>query len=98
MDKHFYDEVVPIAGAEGMKWTKELARKEGIFAGISGGATFAVARQIAERAPAGSVILCMLPDTGERYLSTPLFEGIEAEMDEEELALSLSTPGFQFAA
>jgi cysteine synthase A len=57
-----------------------------------------VARQVAERAPAGSVILCMLPDTGERYLSTPLFEGIEAEMDRDELALSQSTPGFQFAA
>ena len=54
--------------------------------------------QIAEKAPAGSVILCMLPDTGERYLSTPLFEGIEEDMDDEERALSLSTPGFQFAA
>jgi cysteine synthase A len=98
IDKRFYDEVMPIAGAEAMKWTRELARKEGIFAGISGGATFGVARQVAERAPAGSVILCMLPDTGERYLSTPLFEGIEAEMDRDELALSQSTPGFQFAA
>lgn len=96
MDKHLYDEVVPVTGADGIKWTRELASKEGIFSGISGGATFAVARQIAERAPAGSVILCMLPDTGERYLSTPLFEGIEAEMDEEEFALSRSTPGFQF--
>jgi cysteine synthase A len=98
VDKHFYDEVVPIAGPEAMKWTRELARKEGIFCGISAGATFGIARQVAERAPAGSVILCMLPDTGERYLSTPLFEGIEAEMDEDERALSLSTPGFQFAA
>lgn len=98
VDKHYYDEVMPIAGAEAMKWTRELARKEGIFAGISSGATFGVARQVAERAPAGSVILCVLPDTGERYLSTPLFEGIEAEMDEEELALSKSTPGYQFAA
>ena len=53
---------------------------------------------IAETAPAGSVILCMLPDTGERYMTTPLFEGIEAEMDEEETALSRSTPGYQFAA
>ena len=57
-----------------------------------------MARQVAERAPAGSVILCMLPDTGERYLTTPLFEGIEAEMDAEELALSRSTPGYQFPA
>ena len=98
IDGHLYDDVVPIAGPEAIRWTRELARREGIFAGISGGATFAVARLIAEKAPAGSVILCMLPDTGERYLSTPLFEGIETEMDEEELALSRSTPGFQFAA
>ena len=76
----------------------QLAQKEGIFTGISGGSTFAVARRIAERAPAGSVILCMLPDTGERYLSTPLFDSIEADMNEEELALSRSTPSCQFAA
>jgi cysteine synthase len=98
IDSSFYDEVVPIAGPEGIKWTKALAQKEGIFTGISGGSTFAVARQIAERAPAGAVILCMLPDTGERYMTTPLFDGIEADMDEEETALSRSTPGFQFAA
>ncbi len=81
-----------------MKWAQELARKEGILTGISGGGTFAVSRQIAESAPDGSVILCMLPDTGERYLSTPLFESIPADMDDEELALSHSTPGFQLAA
>src|SRR5690606_17855396 len=98
VDGHFYDEVMPISGADALKWTRELARREGIFCGISGGATFGVARQVAERAPSGSVILCMLPDTGERYLSTPLFDGIEAEMDEEELALSRSTPGVQYAA
>lgn len=96
IDAHLYDEVVPVSGADGLKWTRELAAREGIFCGISAGATFAVARQVAEHASAGSVILCMLPDTGERYLSTPLFEGIEAEMDEEEIALSRSTPGFQF--
>jgi cysteine synthase A len=98
IDRSLYDEVVPVPGPEGIKWAKALAQKEGIFVGISAGATFAVARQIAERAPAGSVILCMLPDTGERYLTTPLFETIEAEMNEEETALSRSTPGFQFAA
>jgi cysteine synthase A len=98
VDARFYDEVVPIAGAEGVKWAKALAQKEGIFTGISGGSTFAVAHQIAERTPAGAVILCMLPDTGERYLTTPLFESIEAEMDEEETALSRSTPGFQLNA
>lgn len=95
IDKHLYDEVLPVAGDEAIKWTRELASREGIFTGISGGATFAVARQVAEKAPAGSVILCMLPDTGERYLSTPLFDGVEAEMDAQELALSRSTPGFQ---
>ena len=84
IDTQLYDELMPIAGAEGMKWAKALAQKEGIFTGISGGSTFAVARQVAERAPAGSVILCMLPDTGERYMTTPLFDGIEAEMNEEE--------------
>ncbi|MSU91109.1 pyridoxal-phosphate dependent enzyme [Rhodobacteraceae bacterium 2CG4] len=98
VDTRLYDDVVPVPGAEGIKWARELARREGIFCGISAGATFAVARQIAERAPAGSVILCMLPDTGERYLSTPLFEGIEEEMDDEEWALSRSTPGARFAA
>lgn len=74
------------------------AQSEGIFTGVSGGATFAVARRIAEPAPAGSVIACMLPDTGERYMTTPLFDGIETEMNEEEIALSRSTPGYQFDA
>jgi cysteine synthase A len=98
IDAKLYDEVVPVPGPEGIKWAKDLAQKEGIFTGISGGATFAVAVQIAERADPGSVILCMLPDTGERYLSTPMFEGIESEMTAEEIALSRSTPGCQFDA
>ena len=71
-----------------------LAQKEGIFTGVSGGSTFGVAMQVAEKAPEGSVILAML-DTGERYLSTLLFEGIAEDMTEEETALSQSTPGFQ---
>jgi cysteine synthase A len=96
IDGKLYDELTPIAGAEGIKWAKALAQKEGIFTGISGGSTFAVAHKIAESAPAGSVILCMLPDTGERYMTTPLFDGIEAEMNDEEKALSRSTPGGQF--
>lgn len=98
IESSLYDEVTPIAGAEGMTWARALAQREGILTGISGGASFAVAHQIAERAPAGSVILCMLPDTGERYITTPLFDEIEADMDEEEMALSLSTPGFQLDA
>jgi len=98
LDTKGYDQLMPIAGPEGIKWAKALAQQEGIFVGISSGATFAVARQVAARAPEGAVILCMLPDTGERYLSTPMFDGIEAEMDAEEIALSRSTPGFQFEA
>jgi cysteine synthase len=95
IDRKFFDERLPIAGAEGVKWAKALAQKEGIFTGISGGATFAVALQVAAKAAAGAVILCVLPDTGERYLTTPLFEGIGEEMDEEETRISKSTPGFQ---
>jgi cysteine synthase A len=95
VDKKGYDELIPIAGADALEWTRQLAAKEGILTGISGGATFAVARQVAERAEPGSVILCMLPDTGERYMTTPLFEAIEADMNADELALSQSTPSHQ---
>jgi cysteine synthase len=98
IDRKLYDDLLPVAGAEGIAWAKALAAKEGIFTGISGGSTFAVAHRIAQASPEGSVILCMLPDTGERYMSTPLFDGIEAEMNEEETALSRSTPGSQFQA
>lgn len=98
IDGQYCDQVLSIPGPKAIEWAKALAQKEGIFAGISGGASFGIARQVAENAPAGSVILCMLPDTGERYLSTPMFETIPADMDEEEMALSLSTPGFQLVA
>ncbi|MDN2580992.1 pyridoxal-phosphate dependent enzyme [Aquibium sp. ELW1220] len=98
IDLNLYDEVVPVAGADGMIWARTLASREGIFTGVSGGSTFAVARMVAERSPPGSVVLCMLPDTGERYMTTPLFDGIDAEMNEEETALSRSAPGFQFPA
>ncbi len=94
IDGKYYDQVVPIPGPEGMAWSRKLAQQEGIFTGVSGGSTFAVAMQIAEKAAPGSVILAMLPDTGERYLSSPLFEGIPEDMSEEEVALSLSTPGY----
>lgn len=98
VDRKYYDQVVPIPGPKAVEWARMLAQKEGIFTGISGGGSFGVARQIAEQAPEGSVILCILPDTGERYLSTPMFETVPAEMDEDEVALSRSTPGFQLAA
>jgi cysteine synthase A len=95
VDKHFYDELIPVTGPDAMAWSRRLATEEGIFTGISGGASLAVAVQVAERAPEGSVLCCMLPDTGERYLSTPLFEGVATEMTPEEEALSRSTPGYQ---
>lgn len=98
IDKKFYDDLIPVPGPEGIAWSKRLAAEEGIFTGISGGATFAVAMRIAEKAPKGSVILAVLPDTGERYLSTPLFEGIVEGMTDEETALSRSTPSAQMAA
>jgi cysteine synthase len=94
LDKKYFNERVAIAGPEGVKWAKALAQKEGIFTGISGGSTFAVAMQVAEKAAPGSVILAMLPDTGERYLTTPMFEGIAEGMDEEETRISKSTPGY----
>ena len=92
------DQIVPISGPEAMRCSLELARKEGIFVGISGGATFAGALKVATEAPAGSTILAMLPDTGERYLSTPLFADVGVDMDESELEISRSTPGFQLGA
>ena len=81
-------------GPESMAWSRKLARSDGIFTGISGGATLAAAMKVAEDAEEGSVICCMLPDTGERYLSSPLFEDIPEGMTEEERTLSLSTPGY----
>jgi cysteine synthase len=98
LDKKYFSERVAIAGPEGVKWARALAQKEGIFTGISGGSTFAVALQVAEKAAPGSVILAMLPDTGERYLTTPMFEGIAEGMDEEETRISQSTPGYQMPA
>jgi cysteine synthase len=95
VDRHYYDELIAVAGPDAMAWSRRLAAEEGIFTGVSGGASLAVAMQVAERAAEGSVICCMLPDTGERYLSTPLFEGVATEMTDEEIALSRSTPGYQ---
>ena len=97
LDDSTVSEVIPTPATAGIEWSRKLAREEGIFTGISGGATFAVAMQVAGKAAEGSVILAMLPDTGERYLSTPLFEGIEADMDAEEVALMKSTPGYQMS-
>ncbi len=86
-----------MSGAEALRLTRELARQEGIFCGVSGGATLAAALAVAKSAKRGSRILFMVPDTGERYLSTPLFESIEQEMDAEERQISNSTPRCRFA-
>jgi cysteine synthase A len=92
------DEVVPVAGSDALRCARDLARREGIFCGITGGAAFAGALQVAARAKAGSTVLCMLPDTGERYLSTTLFEDVPVDMTTEEQELSRSTPTARFDA
>ena len=91
------ERVVPIGGADAMHWSRQLALKEGLFVGTSSGATFAGALEVCKSAPPGSVVLCMLPDTGERYLSTPLFGDIGVDMNDDELAIMRSTPGAQLA-
>ena len=83
LDRDIFDENQPVSDTEAIDAARQLARKEGIFCGISAGGTFAAARKVAGQADAGSVILAMLPDTGERYLSTPLFEGIAEGSDDE---------------
>jgi cysteine synthase A len=96
MDAGHVERVVPVSGDDALRCARDLARLEGILAGTSGGATLAGALSVAETAPAGSVILCMLPDTGERYMSTPLFDQVGVEMDDEEQDISRSTPSFRF--
>jgi cysteine synthase A len=92
------DRILPIPNADALRYSRELAQKEGIFVGITAGGTFAGALRICAEAPKGATILCMLPDTGERYLSTPLFADIPADMTAEELAISRSTPSAQLGA
>jgi len=81
-----------IPNAEAMARSQELARKEGIFVGITSGATFSGALKVCAEAAKGSTVLCMLPDTGERYLSTPLFADVSVDMTPEEVEISHSTP------
>ncbi len=87
IDKEYYDELIPVSGEDGLFWSHELAKKEGIITGVSGGSTFAIAVEVAKKATKGSNILCMLPDTAERYMSSVLFDSIEPEMNEEEQKL-----------
>ena len=90
-------QILTVANPDAMKCSRDLAQKEGIFVGITAGGTFAAALQVAKDAAPGSNILCMLPDTGERYLSTPLFADVLAEMNEEEIGISNSSPSGRFA-
>ncbi len=96
MTSGWVDEIVPVAGNDAMASSRGLAREEGIFAGTSSGGSLAAALTIARTAPKGSNIVCMLHDTGERYLSTPLFEDISEEMTAEEIRISRSTPNYTF--
>jgi cysteine synthase len=86
LDRDVYDEVLTVTDVEARDCARDLASKEGILCGISSGGTFAGSLKVAEKAPKGSVILAMLPDTGERYFTTVLFEGINEGSDEEPAA------------
>jgi cysteine synthase len=92
VDAGVISRIISIAGPDAMKCSRELAQKEGIFVGITAGGTFAGALEVCKAAAPGSTVLAMLPDTGERYLSTPLFADIAADMNEEEVKISHSTP------
>jgi cysteine synthase A len=88
------DRVITVAAPDAMRWSRRLAATEGILVGISAGGTFAAAMELAKDAPRGTTILCMLPDTGERYLTTPLFAEVPADMTPDEMAILRSTPMF----
>lgn len=90
------DRILPVSGADALQMARELARREGIFCGITSGATVAGALQLAQGAAPGTRILALLPDTGERYQSTPLFADIPTDMSGEELEISRSTPSGRF--
>ena len=92
------DRIVPVSGAEALRLARCLAVEEGILAGISAGATLAGAIEVCRDLPEGANVLCMVPDTGERYLSTPLFADVSADMTAEELEIAASTPGQRFDA
>lgn len=98
IDTGLIDAIQPVGGAESLRLARELARQEGIFCGVTGGATLAAALEVAKTARKGSRILFMVPDTGERYLSTPLFDEIEQEMNAIEKEISNSTPSCRFGA
>ena len=86
LNREVADEILPVTDVESIATARRLAAEDGIFVGISGGATVAAALQVAQKAKPGDVLLAMLPDTGERYFSTPLFEGVNEGSDDEWLA------------
>ena len=86
LNREVADEILPVTDVESIATARRLAAEEGIFVGISGGATVAAALHVAQKAKPGDVLLAMLPDTGERYFSTPLFEGVNEGSDDEWLA------------
>ena len=90
-----YDEYVAVSGTAAVTMSQMLAKTQGIFTGLSGGASMHAAVEMAKRAPEGSVLLVLLADTAERYFSTPLFANINEHMNDEELVISRSTPSFQ---
>ena len=92
------DIFMPIKGKDALQCSMDLAQQEGIFVGISAGATLAGAIEVCKTAPEGSTVLAMLPDTGERYMSTPLFYDISEDMTADEIEISKSTPSFRFDA
>ena len=92
VDAKSFDDLMHVGGDRAMQVARELAQKEGIFTGTSGGGVLACALEVAKAAPKGSRVLAMLPDTGERYLSTPLFADVPSDMTEEEKAIAESTP------
>jgi len=98
MDLNLVDDFVPIPGNAAIEYSQRLAREEGIFVGISAGATLAGALEVCRTAPVGSTVLCMLPDTGERYMTTPLFFDVVEDMTDDETLISTSTPSFRFDA
>jgi cysteine synthase A len=94
VDAGMVHRTITVSAPDAIRWSRQLAAKEGVFVGISAGGTFAAAMEIAQGAPKGTAILCMLPDTGERYLTTPLFADVPIDMTEDERAILQSTPTY----
>lgn len=95
-EEHLVDEIVPVSGQESLRLARALATQEGIFVGITSGGALMAALDLAKRSAPGTNIVCLLADTGERYMTTPLFEEINTDMNADEIDISRSTPGYRF--